>query len=310
MGEASWYGPGFHGKSTANGERFDENDLTAAHPTLPMPSLVRVTNLQNGKSLIVRVNDRGPFKSSRIIDLSKRSAQTLGIKGVQKVRVQYLQQETERYLAERAVNRKELDMFAYNEGVRDGRYGEPVPAVTEPTQNVVHAPPPVAGSKTQPVVLSVDAEEWGVIREADLPPVAKQGVVAQEEPKQLVAAPEPAKQEVAALEVKAPTVNKVPVETRYVEEAPARPAPAAQMAPAAGGEYYIQAGSFGSRANADRRAESLSGIYTVITDKVVKTNREWWRVRVGPFPSHQEAAKLLRQVQGAGVPDAHVMHEK
>ncbi len=301
MGEASWYGPGFHGKSTANGERFDENDLTAAHPTLPMPSLVRVTNLQNGKSLIVRVNDRGPFKSSRIIDLSKRSAQTLGIKGVQKVRVQYLPEETERYLAERSINRKELDMFAYNDTMHQDRR----PPSNQPA--VVHAPPPVVGSKTQPVVLSVDAEEWGVIRENDLPPAVKP-----EEPKQLVAAPEPTKQEVSVLEVNAPTINKVPVETRYVEApapAPAAPAPVAQMASAAGGEYYIQAGSFGSRYNADKRAESLSGIYTVVTDKVVKINREWWRVRLGPFASQQEAAKLLKQVKGAGVPDAHIMHE-
>src|SRR5579884_3870640 len=65
IGEASWYGPGFHGKYTASGEIFNQNDLTAAHPTLPMPSLVRVTNLTNGHSLIVRINDRGPFKSNR-----------------------------------------------------------------------------------------------------------------------------------------------------------------------------------------------------------------------------------------------------
>src|SRR5262249_34632217 len=89
-GEASWYGPGFHGKYTANGEVFNQNDLTAAHPTLPMPSLVRVTNLQNGRSLIVRVNDRGPFKSGRIIDLSKASAWRLGILSVAHVRVEFL----------------------------------------------------------------------------------------------------------------------------------------------------------------------------------------------------------------------------
>src|SRR5271170_4360406 len=93
-GEASWYGPGFHGKYTASGEVFNQNDLTAAHPTLPMPSLVRVTNLQNGKSLIVRINDRGPFKSHRIIDLSKETAKQLGIRSVARVRVQFLKEET------------------------------------------------------------------------------------------------------------------------------------------------------------------------------------------------------------------------
>ncbi len=95
-GIASWYGPNFHGKLTANGERFDENELTAAHKTLPLPSIVRVTNLENGKSLIVRVNDRGPYAHGRIIDMSKRSAELLGFRkqGVAKVRVQVLQQES------------------------------------------------------------------------------------------------------------------------------------------------------------------------------------------------------------------------
>lgn len=76
-GVGSWYGPDFHGKPTANGEIFDQNGLTAAHRTLPMPSLVRVTNLENGRSIMVRVNDRGPFAHGRIIDLSRRSAQLL-----------------------------------------------------------------------------------------------------------------------------------------------------------------------------------------------------------------------------------------
>lgn len=91
-GTASWYGPQFHGRPTANGERFDMNALTAAHPTLPLPSYVRVTNLGNGRSAIVRVNDRGPFARDRIIDLSKRSAQVLGFvnQGTAEVRVQYL----------------------------------------------------------------------------------------------------------------------------------------------------------------------------------------------------------------------------
>ena len=95
-GIASWYGPNFHGKSTANGERFDQNELTAAHKTLPLPSIVRVTNLENGRSLIVRVNDRGPYAHGRLIDMSKRSAELLGFKnkGVAKVRVQVLEIES------------------------------------------------------------------------------------------------------------------------------------------------------------------------------------------------------------------------
>lgn len=77
-GKASWYGPGFHGKKTSNGERFDMHGLTAAHRTLPLGTQVRVTNVSNGKSVIVRVNDRGPFHGNRVIDLSKGAANKLG----------------------------------------------------------------------------------------------------------------------------------------------------------------------------------------------------------------------------------------
>ncbi|EJF75871.1 septal ring lytic transglycosylase RlpA family protein [Bartonella alsatica] len=92
VGEASWYGSDFHGRLTANGEVYDMNLLTAAHPTMPLPSYARVTNLKNGSSIIVRVNDRGPFMKDRIIDLSKQAAQILGYAnaGVTNVKVEYV----------------------------------------------------------------------------------------------------------------------------------------------------------------------------------------------------------------------------
>ncbi len=91
-GWASWYGTAFHGRLTANGEIFDRSSIAAAHPTLPLPSYVRVTNVVNGRSMIVRVNDRGPYEQSRIIDLSERAADALGFrrKGTGRVRVQYV----------------------------------------------------------------------------------------------------------------------------------------------------------------------------------------------------------------------------
>jgi rare lipoprotein A len=91
-GMASWYGDDFHGRLTANGEVFDMASLTAAHPTLPMPCYARVTNLGNGKSLIVRVNDRGPYVGNRLIDVSNRAAELLEFKGhgVARVRVEYV----------------------------------------------------------------------------------------------------------------------------------------------------------------------------------------------------------------------------
>jgi len=89
-GIASWYGKPFHGRATANGEVYDMNSITAAHKTLPLPTYVRVTNLENGRALTVRVNDRGPFVHGRIIDLSRRGAQLLGFEknGVARVRVE------------------------------------------------------------------------------------------------------------------------------------------------------------------------------------------------------------------------------
>jgi rare lipoprotein A len=91
-GAASWYGEAFHRRKTSNGEYFDMNALTAAHPTLPLPSYARVTNTATGKSIVVRINDRGPFVGTRIIDLSKKSAEALDFKnhGKAKVRVQWI----------------------------------------------------------------------------------------------------------------------------------------------------------------------------------------------------------------------------
>src|SRR5689334_16170353 len=84
-GAASWYGPGFHGKKTANGERFNTHALTAAHKTLPFGTKVRVTNESTGKSVVVRINDRGPYAHGRVIDLSKAAAEAVGISGTAQV---------------------------------------------------------------------------------------------------------------------------------------------------------------------------------------------------------------------------------
>jgi rare lipoprotein A len=92
VGMASWYGDAFHGRLTANGEVFDSAAISAAHPTLPLPSYVRVTNLENNRSIIVRVNDRGPYAHKRLIDVSERTAEILDFKhdGMTQVRVEYV----------------------------------------------------------------------------------------------------------------------------------------------------------------------------------------------------------------------------
>jgi len=109
-GVASWYGKrhGFHGKKTANGDIYNKEMLTAAHKTLPLPSLVKVTNRENGKSVIVLVNDRGPFAHNRVIDLSERAAAEIGMRhqGTAKVRLQYLNGETQRFLKTLGLQKK------------------------------------------------------------------------------------------------------------------------------------------------------------------------------------------------------------
>jgi rare lipoprotein A len=124
VGVASWYGYPFHGRKTANGEVFDKDEVSAAHPTLPLPSIVRVTNLVNHKSMDIRVNDRGPFVGDRIIDLSEAAARELGYerRGTVPVRVQFLR------LADDA----------------EGEPPQPAQPAREPETRIARATPPPA----------------------------------------------------------------------------------------------------------------------------------------------------------------------
>lgn len=155
-GIASWYGPGFHTKATANGEPYDENELTAAHKTLPLPSLVRVTNLDNGRAIVVRINDRGPFAAGRVIDLSRRGAQLLGFEqtGTAKVRVQILADES-RAIAAAARRNTPSAILAEQEGPAPRAAPRPsvqvgdAPAATAPARDLPPLAPPntVAGNE-------------------------------------------------------------------------------------------------------------------------------------------------------------------
>jgi rare lipoprotein A len=160
-GIASWYGPNFHGKYTANGEIYDQNDVTAAHRTLPMPSIVRVTNLENGRSLIVRINDRGPYAHNRIIDLSRRSAQLLGVidNGTARVRVQIMADES-RALALQMKGQQPAETVASAAVPRDRVQAEtlPAPGSKEKPKIVATTPAPkpaaVAAPAPQPASAS------------------------------------------------------------------------------------------------------------------------------------------------------------
>ncbi len=165
-GIASWYGPGFHAKTTANGETYDQNDLTAAHRTLPMPSIVRVTNLENGRSIVVRVNDRGPFANNRIIDMSHRGADMLGFigKGTARVQVEIMAAES-RAVAEQAKRgspaAKTIPVVVASSAPRDKVESTDIPPPSSPPpapeKSEVPVYPPSA-AKTHPVPPPTDEQ--------------------------------------------------------------------------------------------------------------------------------------------------------
>lgn len=155
-GVGSWYGAEFHGKTTSNGETYDMESISAAHPTLPLPSIVEVTNLENGKKLKVRVNDRGPFVKGRLIDLSPAAAKKLGYygKGSAQVRVRYVGP------ADAADGPAPVQASAPQYGLQNISYGAPkqyrAPAVTAaslpPVVKPIAAPKPAAPVVAKPVV--------------------------------------------------------------------------------------------------------------------------------------------------------------
>lgn len=141
-GIASWYGPGFHRERTANGEIYDMNALTAAHRTLPLPSFVRVTNLDNGRTLVLRVNDRGPFARGRIIDVSRRGAELLEFRknGTTRVRVQILAKESRQIAAS----------YRAGKSLTAGETPITVASLPKAKVNSETLPPPPGGKASKP----------------------------------------------------------------------------------------------------------------------------------------------------------------
>ena len=160
-GIASWYGAQFHGRKTANGEIYDMNTLTAAHRTLPMPSFVRVTNLGNGRSLILKVNDRGPFARNRIIDISRRGAQLLGFHdaGTARVRVQIMADKS-RAIAART--KSEVQLAAVGSPIIVARL--PKPAVATESLS------PLPGAKSSPGIVNAAPAKAGGIEKSTVRP--------------------------------------------------------------------------------------------------------------------------------------------
>lgn len=156
-GNASWYGPAFHGRKTANGEIYDRHGVSAAHPTMPLPSYARVTNLGNRRSIIVRVNDRGPYHGGRVIDLSQRTADLLEFRhlGTARVRVEYVGRASLRGSDDRMLTAS----------LRTDGAPATVPGMSQPETMVANAPPLTSPRITPATTPTDNVEEMSAQRQ-------------------------------------------------------------------------------------------------------------------------------------------------
>lgn len=308
-GIASWYGPGFAGKRTANGETFDPGELTAAHRTLPMPSLVRVTNLDNGKSVVVRINDRGPFANNRIIDLSQRAAELLDFAraGTAKVRVDIMAIES-KAIADAAKKRGyiaplrgepsgETKLASKSEfimPVAEMQDGEPTPEIAKvETVDAVPLDPVM-----EPATTSVESAELDAPVSQALPAQSSKGktvAVVQEQAKKQLPAVQPKRAAAAPTPlVREPNLKTVAgsvVQGRFY------PAPQVKQTKVTGKQaIYIQAGAFAQKDNASRLKQSLSKVATASVSEISVKGKKLFRVRLGPLKDVKEADRVLAKV--------------
>jgi rare lipoprotein A len=279
-GVASWYGELFHGRRTSNGEIFDMERLSAAHPTLPLPVYVKVTNLDNGLSAVVRVNDRGPFRDERLIDLSRHTAEVLGFKraGTANVRVRYLRKASldgddtfERaYLSTRGYS-------AYAGTTDDDGMAEVAIAVGPPGPP---PPPPLPDRRPDISVIAVA---------------------------QATSQPSP------ATSAKPTVIRTAAAEDagRVVLQAePADVAVTGSIAPSPQDETQgpmIQAGFFKNQENAQRARSALADVGPVEVAPIADEGETYYRVRVGPFADGISAAAALADVADAGYRGAKII---
>jgi rare lipoprotein A len=270
-GIASWYGEKFHGRDTANGEAFDLNALTAAHRTLPMPSIVQVTNLENGRTMQLRVNDRGPFARGRIIDLSRRSAQLLGFEqqGTAKVRVKILAPES-----------IQVAMIARQNGTDTGRALAEAPPAAAPREVVVAQALPPPGSA------------------APVPPPAP--------PNAITYTRNPASGAQTAPPPPAPFAPSLTAQLASAAEPPPL-SDNVSVVPIAPTQIWIQAGAFATRENLSRAQARLVAVGPVRITETRVSGMTVSRVRVGPAANVDEADRLLARVVESGFAEARIV---
>ncbi len=291
-GIASWYGPGFHGGKTANGEDYNQTELTAAHRTLQLPALVRVTNMENGRSVVVRVNDRGPFARGRIIDVSERAANLLKMKGsgTARVRVQVLAEES-RLLADMA--RKGQSTRGYELALND----------LQPAASGAAMPGPVlqrsvAGADNllnTTGFMPVSAAPVESVQIASLKPYPGQMQPIIDNDSMVSAASSP--QTVF-------TPSGVP--GHVANGGRFYPDPVVKQYPIAPTSLYIQVGSFSNPQNAEKARATLAGVGPVRVTPIQVGGQQYFRVQVGPVQSVEGADRLLSRVINGGYPEARI----
>jgi rare lipoprotein A len=266
VGIASWYGDAFNGRPTADGEIFDMQAYTAAHKTLPLPSIVEVTNLDNGRSMQLRLNDRGPFVGDRLIDLSKGAADKLGVlrPGLARVRVRYVGPAPDGPAAP-----PEDKPWRDN----DVQYASATP------------PPRTVKPQSQPQ------------HKAVLPPIPGTLAKLDDATLQPLSAPDPDDTALAVAETPAAAVQDAP---RLPTASPV----VAEAAPA--GRFAIQAGSFSSRANAEKCASQLASVGQTEISPTERNGAILYRVFVH-MRGQATADNALSQVAANGYRDAKII---
>ncbi len=311
-GIASWYGEEFHGRYTADGEIFDLNSLTAAHPTLPMPVVVRVTNLENGRTIKLRVNDRGPYAAGRVIDVSRRAAQLLGFEaqGTAKVRVQIDVPDSMQVAAAAGRNGQSPSVPAIIAAVASAPLTVPASAL-EQVRTTSEPPPPAAPPPRNSEVKVADIRPIAPPpRPAPLPlppsspPLAPSPSPAFTPPPRHAAADRPY------------LFDDLPGEEGAVPPPPARnmatpaPLPAlVEITPVHPTQIYIQAGAFADRSNAARLSSRLRtlGSPISVTAGVTGSGASIYRVRLGPVADVDAADQLLSRVVANGFIQARIV---
>lgn len=288
VGVASWYGSDFHAKETANGAVFDRNSLSAAHKTLPLPSMVRVTNLNNDKSLIVMVNDRGPFSKNRIIDLSEKAAAVLGFKdkGIAKVRVEYLPDETKRLLASLPKTAK-----------RNLAAAEEKPGLVAKFFNTAgETEAKIDNSKN----IDSDKTDKIVTKNIVAKPIAEKAVAdtAFEETKSQT------KSKSEEIVEKAATENDAEAENTSKKPS-TKEAKAESQAPT----FFVQAGTYSVIENAKKAERKLAALGDTEILPIDGKDKTLYKVKIGPLSNRKIAELALKKAIVLGHPDAMVVSD-